>query len=94
MLIIAIGHGPHVDPFTCSCKASPDEVDYTSFEDVRDFIFAHHKLTNAEVDEIIVVEADDIQAHYTGDDGLGEEIEEDEKYDDTDVDDDFANPER
>lgn len=72
MLIIAIGHGDTTDPYSCSCDAKRGEVDPDDMESVLACMMQKQMLTSREsVDELLVIEQDDVIAHYTWEDGLG-----------------------
>ena len=74
MLIIAIGHGTNTDSYTCSCSAKNSEVDADSLKSVMKYLGKKHPCCNNKknVDELIVVKDEDVVAHYTWEDGLGE----------------------
>lgn len=88
MLIIAIGHGTPVageytsDPYSCSCDAKRGEADPEYMDSVLKCIMQKQMLTKDSIDELIVVENDEVTAHYTWEDGLGPELEDEEDEDD------------
>ena len=72
MLIIAIGHGNMTDEYSCSCDAKRGECDPDDVESVAACIIGKQMLDSKEhIDELLVVENDDVIAHYTFEDGLG-----------------------
>lgn len=84
MLIIAIGHGHRSDAYSCSCDAKRGEADPEYMDSVLACIMQKQmSLSKDDIDELIVVEADEVVAHYTWEDGLGaEEIVFDDEDDD------------
>jgi hypothetical protein len=73
MLIIAIGHGNLTDEYSCSCEAKRGEVDPTDVDAVAACIVSKQMLDSRnQIDELLVVENDDVIAHYTWEDGLGD----------------------
>ncbi len=76
MLIIAIGHGSVTDEYSCSCDAKRGEVDPDDVESVAKCIISKQMLDSKEqIDELLVVEQDEVIAHYTFEDGLGPQID-------------------
>lgn len=72
MLIIAIGHGHMTDEYSCSCEAKRGEVDPDDVDAVAACIISKQLLDSKEhIDELLVVENDDVIAHYTYEQGLG-----------------------
>ncbi len=99
-LIIAIGHGANTDPFTTSTDSQPSD-DISKVEDCLSRI-QEDKFPDSDfdtvitwVDEILVVENDEVVQHFSWEDGLGEQLDEEEEddIDDVDVDDDFLDEE-
>jgi hypothetical protein len=74
MLIIAVGHGHIADAFSCSCDAKRGEADPEYMDSVLACIMQKQMLTKNSIDELIVVENDEVVAHYTWEDGLGPEL--------------------
>lgn len=73
MLIIAIGFGANSDPYSCSCFVWNDKVNPHDMDSVLKYIVQKQALTRDTIDELIVVENDEIVAHYTWENGLGSE---------------------
>ena len=69
MLIIAIGHGSTSDEYTCSTDSST--INPKSVPEVLEAICKAQDLPESSVDELLVIQNDDVIAHYTWEDGLG-----------------------
>lgn len=78
MLIIAVGFGRRdrdTDPFVFTCF-SEDDLDWNSMDDVLDFLNKEHDIHGSNTDEILVFDNAHLKSHWTFEDGLGAEPEE------------------
>lgn len=82
MLIIAVGFGrsDHTDPFVFTCFSN-DTLDWDSMDDVLEFLNKEHNIHNSTTDEILIFDNDHLKSHWTFEDGLGAEIEEQSSLD-------------
>ena len=79
MLIIAIGFGLTIDPYTFTCVCQEDDLDPHSVESVLAFLEKEHDLIASSMDEIILIDQDQIVSHYDFENGLGQEYVEGEE---------------
>jgi hypothetical protein len=71
MLIIAVGFGDRGEPFTCSVKATSDQLDKTNIDSVLPYICNEQKLDPIYIDELLIVDNDEVIKTFNYEDGLG-----------------------
>lgn len=70
MLVIAVGYGDQIEPFTFTC-VSEEPIDWESLEEVLLFLDREHNIQASTTSEILVFRNEHLVSQWTFEDGLG-----------------------